>query len=234
MSLDLKSVAYRTTHPLLKRIRGSRTLIRRLTGVRVPAGTAVDFDPTTVLLAIAVREAALPGDRSALEVGVGAGALAGLSVAKATGLALTGCDCVARRVESARVVAQHNRAPVRLFVSDLFDGLPAGERFDLIFFNPPYVPTEVGDRLNFSERLTGERSMWDGGDDGLQVLRRFLAEAPPRMAPGARVVFGVQHVFTPDAAVRGAIDASPFELVRRVTRWWLPSAAYVLRAPARA
>lgn len=230
--MALRDLAYKATHPVLRRVRGSRTLIRLLLGVRVPRGVPVDFDPTTVLLAHTVRDECAADDRSALEMGVGAGALAAVSLGRRRAIELHGCDCVPRRVASARRVAEYNGVTIDLWESDLFAGLPAGARYDLIFFNPPYVPTAVGDRLHMGERLTGERTMWDGGDDGLAVLRRFLAEAPGYLTPRGRVVFGVQHVFVTDEAVCAAIDASPLSLVRRVTRWPIPSAAYVLRRKA--
>lgn len=229
--MPLDSLLYRCTLPVLKRIRSSRTVLRLTLGVRIPPGVRVSYDPTTLLLARVVPAEAQASDRRALEVGVGEGALVSLALARhpglATGLELSGCDCVARRVDSARRVATHNGVSLRLFESDLFGAAPPGDRYDLVYFNPPYVPTGVGDRLQMSARLTDERTMWDGGDDGLAVLRRFLADAPPRLTPTGRVVFGVQHVFVSDAAVRDAVGASPLRLVRRETRWPLPAAAYV-------
>lgn len=226
----IQDLAYRLGHPLLRRVRSSRTLIRLLLGVRLPRGVQVDFDPTTLLLASAVRRAVRPQDGSLFEMGVGAGALVGLSAVRGSGLIYYGADCLPRRVESARKVAEYNGVGAELFVSDLFAGVPAGMRFDLICFNPPYVPTAVGDRLQMAERLTPERPMWDGGEDGLVVLRSFLDQAPARLNPGGRVLFGVQCIFAPDAAVRAAIESSELELSERVTRGWIPSVVYVLRA----
>lgn len=226
----VQDLAYRLAHPLLRRVRSSRKLIRLFLGVRLPRGVRVDFDPTTLLLARAVRGVARPHDASLFEMGIGAGALVGLSAVRGTALSYCGADCLPRRVESARTVAAYNGVAAELFVSDLFDSVPPGRRFDLICFNPPYVPTAVGDRLGMAERLTPERPMWDGGEDGLVVLRRFLDEAPVWLNPGGRVLFGVQRVFAPDTAVRSAIDRSDWELSERITRGWIPSVVYVLRA----
>ncbi|MEM8865542.1 MAG: methyltransferase [Planctomycetota bacterium] len=233
-----RCTAYRLFYPLLRRIRSHPVLIRGLLGVRIPRGADVAFDPTTVLLARAAAANLLPEDRSLLEMGIGAGALVSLSLADhcrrlGRSIDLAGCDCLARRVESARLVAQHNGFDADFFESNLFAAMAEADRprqFDLILFNPPYVPTDVGEQLRMGERLTDERPMWDGGADGLAVLRRFLADACRYLAPAGRLLFGVQHVFVPDAAVVEAIDASPLKLADRYTRRGVPAEVYVLTA----
>lgn len=230
-----KKLAYRLFHPLLKRLRSHPVLIRRLLGVRIPPDTQVAFDPTTVLLAKAAAHRLRPDDRSSLEMGIGAGGLVSLSLADSCRrrdqpLAIAGCDCVPRRVESARRVAEHNGVAAEFFQSDLFSAVAEERRFDLMLFNPPYVPTAVGEALEMGARLTDERTMWDGGDDGLVVLRRFLAESPAYLTPRGRVLFGVQHVFVSDEAVTAAIAASPLRLIDRFTRRGLPAKVYVLAA----
>lgn len=232
--VDTKKLAYRLFHPLLRRLRGNPVLIRGLFGVRLPQGVAVDFDPTTVLLARAARELVGETDRSSLEMGIGAGALVSLSLARhcrrqGRAIAIAGCDCVPRRVESATAVAQHNQVDALFFESDLFAALEENQKFDMILFNPPYVPTDVGERLEMGERLTAERTMWDGGTDGLVVLRRFLADCPAHLTATGRVLFGVQHVFVSDEAVCQAIDDSPMSLVERFTRRGVPAEVYVLQ-----
>lgn len=232
----LKRLAYQLFHPVLRRARCSPVLIRGLFGLRTPAGADVNFDPTTVLLARAAAELATTEDRSALEMGIGPGALVSLSLGsrrrQAGGeIKLTGCDCVARRVESAQRFAKHNSLEANFYQSDLFTAVPKGDPFDLILFNPPYVPTDVGEQLNMGTKLTDERTMWDGGDDGLSVLRQFLSDAPPYLSGRGRLLFGVQHVFVSDAAVRKVIEDSPFDLQRTYDRRSIPAAVYVLALP---
>jgi len=41
-------------------------------------------------------------------------------------------------------VAEHNKIAINCWVSDLFAQVPWPTQYDLIFFHPPYVPTEVG------------------------------------------------------------------------------------------
>lgn len=60
--------------------------------------------------------------------------------------------------------------------SDLFDNLPEGDRYDLIVANPPYVNAE--DLAEMPEEYHREPAIALGsGDDGLDCVRRILAQA---------------------------------------------------------
>ena len=71
--------------------------------------------------------------------------------------------------------------------SDGFDGLP-GQRFDLILSNPPYVDAE--DFADMPEEYHHEPEMGLAcGEDGLDLVRRMLAEAADHLSePGVLVV----------------------------------------------
>ncbi len=92
----------------------------------------------------------------------------------------------------ALAVAQRNVADygladrVRLVRSDLFAAL-AGERYDLIICNPPYVTTAAV--AAFPPEYRAEpRLAHDGGEDGLDLVRRILAEAAAHLAPHGMLV----------------------------------------------
>ncbi len=66
---------------------------------------------------------------------------------------------------------------VRFLESDLFQNL-GDSRFNWVLFNPPYLPSEgVIDELS-----------WAGGEQGGELLMRFLSEAPPHLSPGGRIL----------------------------------------------
>ncbi|MEA1869782.1 MAG: HemK2/MTQ2 family protein methyltransferase [Euryarchaeota archaeon] len=75
--------------------------------------------------------------------------------------------------------AKANRVPV--IRADLFSGIRS--RFDLIVFNPPYLPTAP------DERVDGWLDYaWNGGDDGRAVIDQFLGQAPAFLADRGNVL----------------------------------------------
>jgi len=74
----------------------------------------------------------------------------------------------------------------QVYEGDLYDPLPATlrGRVDVLVANAPYVPTEAVRLLPPEARVHEPRAALDGGADGLDVLRRVIAEAPLWLAPG--------------------------------------------------
>lgn len=98
---------------------------------------------------------------------------------------------------SARVEVRHG---------DLFAPV-AGETFDLIASNPPYIATAVIDTLS-AEVKREPRLALDGGADGLSFYDRICAEAPGYLAPGGALV--VEHGFEQADAVRARFERAGF------------------------
>ena len=141
---SVQSALYRLydfCHPALRVLRSNRLIIRGLFGVRIPRRMHVQFDPTTILPDHVLRKVADDDDHTCLEVGIGQAALISLSVALRRPIDVVGVDCSTARVAQSRRIAQANAVAADFFTSDLFSAVPPDRRFDLIFFNPPYVPT---------------------------------------------------------------------------------------------
>ncbi|WP_119388322.1 50S ribosomal protein L3 N(5)-glutamine methyltransferase [Taklimakanibacter lacteus] len=71
---------------------------------------------------------------------------------------------------------------LRLYEGDLFQPV-AKERYDLILTNPPYVDAEAMEALPPEFRHEPAMAL-DGGEDGLDIVRRILAEVPRHLNPG--------------------------------------------------
>ncbi|SCW35291.1 50S ribosomal protein L3 N(5)-glutamine methyltransferase [Ancylobacter rudongensis] len=88
---------------------------------------------------------------------------------------------------AAENVAEHELAGrVRLLQGDLFGPL-AGEVYDLIITNPPYVDEEAMAALPAEYRHEPSLA-FDGGPDGLDIVRRILAAAPDHLSPGGGMI----------------------------------------------
>jgi release factor glutamine methyltransferase len=119
------------------------------------------------LLARIAEERAAPGMR-ALDPFCGSGILA---IAAARGGAhSTAIDISRRAVWTTRMNAALNRVSVRAIRASDLTPL-AGERYDLIVANPPYLPGSI-------EQARGEARAWEGGPDGRTFIDRLCREAP--------------------------------------------------------
>ena len=104
-----------------------------------------------------------------LEIGTGSGIVTAAMMRDAPEHRYAATDISPHAVTCARA----NRVPV--VRADLFRGIRG--RFDLIIFNPPYLPTTPAERVDgWLDRA------WNGGADGRAVINRFLGQAPAFLA----------------------------------------------------
>jgi release factor glutamine methyltransferase len=130
----------------------------------------------TWLLAEALDREPLPPTARVLDLCSGSGALA-IRAALAGPRAVTAIDVSRRSVLAIRLNAALNGVEVRALRGDLFAPV-AGERFDAIVSNPPYVPAPT-DELP----ATGPARAWDAGRDGRALLDRICAQARDHLTP---------------------------------------------------
>jgi release factor glutamine methyltransferase len=68
----------------------------------------------------------------------------------------------------------------------------AGEKYDLIISNPPYIPT--GDIASLSAEVKHEPMLaLDGGGDGLTFYRRFVSVLPEHLEKGGAIIFEIGY-----------------------------------------
>ena len=110
----------------------------------------------------------------ALDLGTGCGVQALHLAAHAGSVVAT--DVNARALEMTRFTAALGEVAVDVRDGSLFEPV-AGERFDLVVSNPPFVVSPAT-----SERLVYR----DSGLPGDEVVRRLVTQAPRHLAPGGR------------------------------------------------
>ena len=123
------------------------------------------------------------GVTSVLDLCTGSGCLAVLAAGTFRNAVIDAVDISRDALEvAARNVAEYDlEHRVTLHRGDLFG--PIGDRrYDLIISNPPYVDAEGMTRLP-RECRAEPKLAFDGGADGLDIVRRILAEAGRHLTP---------------------------------------------------
>jgi ribosomal protein L3 glutamine methyltransferase len=93
---------------------------------------------------------------------------------------------------AARNVADYDLSErIRLHSGDLYAPV-AGRRFDLVIANPPYVTATAMAALPAEYRREPALAL-AGGDDGLDLVRRILAEARAYLKPDGLLLMEVGH-----------------------------------------
>jgi release factor glutamine methyltransferase len=144
------------------------------------------------LLATAAREEIRPTDR-ALDVGTGSGYVA-------AAMAETGA-CVLGTDPNPHACRQARESGVAVVQGNLTDPFRTGA-FDLVTFNPPYLPTTpeeaVGDWMEVALA---------GGESGRAVIEPFLAGVRRVLAPAGRVLLLVSSLSDTETVVEHANEA---------------------------
>src|SRR5262245_23239129 len=120
---------------------------------------------------------------SVLDLCTGSGCLAILAARHFPNAAVDAVDISKDALAvAARNVGDHGlEERVTLHRGDLFTAL-AGKRYDLIISNPPYVDAEGMAALP-AECRAEPALAFDGGTDGLDIVRRILSQAKAHLAP---------------------------------------------------
>ncbi len=133
------------------------------------------------------------GVASALDLCTGSGCLAILMAHSFPNAAVDAIDISADAlVVACRNIADyHLEDRVKAIESDLFAAVE-GKRYDLILSNPPYVTTEAMDALPPEYRHEPALAL-AAGPDGLDIVRRILAEARAHLNPRGVLAVEVGH-----------------------------------------
>ncbi len=155
------------------------------------------YEPSedTFLLVDAALDVVRPTD-SVLEVGTGCGLIAKIVAPLAHSVIATDIN--------PQAVANAILNGVEAIQGDLFCHL--NRRFDLILFNPPYLPTDTNVSCDWLTQA------WDGGPAGREVITRFLTQVDRHLTDRGRVLMTISSL-TGYREVTESMEAQ-FEIVR--------------------
>ena len=178
--------------------------------LEVAPHTLIPRPDTELLVETALQ--LLPGAPArVLDLGTGTGAIALALATEHAAWQVTGVD----RISEAVALAQRNAQRLRLdnahFCESHWFSALAGQRFELIVSNPPYIsasdPHLVRGDLRFEPH-----SALVAGADGLDDLRLIIDQAPEHLEPGGWLA--LEHGYDQAKAVRALLVVGGFEDVQ--------------------
>jgi ribosomal protein L3 glutamine methyltransferase len=130
--------------------------------------------------------------RRVLDLCAGNGSLAVIAAMAYPEITVDAADISPGALELARInVDRHKLADrIRIVESDLYAQLPG--RYDLILCNPPYVNDASMAALPAEYRAEPALAL-AGGSDGMELVRRIVAEAPAHLSDAGVIVIEVGH-----------------------------------------
>ncbi len=166
--------------------------------------------PDTELLVETVLALLPAAPAQVLDLGTGTGAIALALASERPAWQLTGVD----RVPEAVALATRNRARLKLnnanFVaSHWFSGL-AGQRYQLIVSNPPYIAADDRHLAEGDVRFEPSSALVAGAD-GLDDIRLIIQQAPDYLEAGGWLL--LEHGFDQATAVCELLGARGFSAV---------------------
>jgi len=174
--------------------------------LRIGPGVFVPRVQSEELARRAAVALAASGGRAA-DLCTGCGPIAFHLMTQVPGATVVGVDIDMRAVASAR----HNGIPA--VVGDL-DGPLLARSFDVVTAIAPYVPTGALRLLPLDVQRYEPRLSLDGGEDGLDIVRRIIAAASRLLVPGGWVFLELGG--EQDEAVMSILGAAGFG---RVSTW---------------
>jgi len=199
----------------LVRRRGRREPVQHILGFTDFCGLRLTTDrraliprpETELLVEIAASRCAAPPS-SILDLGTGGGAIA-LALARAfPGARVTAVDASPEALLLAAENAQANglEARVTFVESDWFERLPAGDSYDLVVSNPPYLSPEETAAAAPEVRDHEPAMALTAADGGFADIERIVAGASAAVAPGGMLALetGVGHRARLEATIKRA------------------------------
>lgn len=121
-----------------------------------------------------------------LDLCTGSGCIAVAAAVNLLGATVTATDISPQALAIARENAERHgiAGRIQFLEGDLFAPLPAGEKFDVIASNPPYVSDAEMETLPADVRLHEPAGALRAGPQGLDVISRLIAGAGEWLAPG--------------------------------------------------
>lgn len=207
---------------LLDRVRANDWVAERIWGLPVHAkALPMTWDLTSICLKKALDRHMCDASLRYLDMGCGQLALLGqYAKSRWPTTRVVAVDLYADLVEVAATNALGNGFALELFQGDLFEAVEGS--FDVISFNPPYVPHPVPESSSHPfVSYSAER--------GTQAADRFLAQARAHLRPHGLVLLGINCFHVNMASCLELIEGNGWVVEAVVRRLFNSARVFVLR-----
>jgi release factor glutamine methyltransferase len=187
----------------------------------VGVGALIPRPDTEALVEEALRLAALrPGPITIADIGCGTGAIGLAIAANLPSAHVTATDLYPAALALARRNTERLGLADRVEVleGDLLAPLPGP--VDMITSNLPYVESGEIPTLDPEIRLYEPREALDGGDDGLDLIRRFLVDVPRYLKPAGVLLMEMdpRQIEHAERFAAGVVPGAAIRAVQDLTR----------------
>ena len=181
---------------------------REFFGLAFRVGPAVLIPRPDTELIVDLSLERLPDNAARLlDMGTGSGAIAVAVAHTRPDADVTALDVSPDALAVAQANAAANGARVRFLESSWFDALAAGDTFDVIASNPPYIAAGDEHLVQGDLRFEPVGALTDHAD-GLSALRIIIQGSPRHLAPGGWLL--LEHGYDQAAAVRALLADAGF------------------------
>lgn len=194
---------------ILDHIRSTDFVTTKIYGIRIANKiNPITWDLTTLNLKKVIDAYHRRETRNNLEIldmGCGQIALLGLYLKKLfRDSRVLSVDIYDEFIENARQTAKANDLDIELLQSDLFNRIHT--RFDVITFNPPYVP------FGFDRHDLSHDKIRFSGINGTDLMKQFLKECGAHLKSDGVVFLGINCFYIPESTCKELIEQSGFEI----------------------
>ena len=174
--------------------RASREPLQYIIGTCEFYGLSYRVDPRVLIprqdTEVLVEEAlkVLPQGGNVLDLCTGSGAIAVAVKHTRPDADVTATDLSDEALSLAAENSRENGCEICLLQGDLFEPLEAENRFDVICSNPPYVTEQEYTELMPEVKDYEPVLALVAGEDGLDIYRRLIAEAPDYLKPAGCLI----------------------------------------------
>lgn len=170
----------------------------------VSSAVLIPRPETELLIELALSALGTGATANILDLGTGSGCIGVTLALELPQARVSAVDSSLAALAVAQQNSLRHGARVRLLQSDWFAAM-AGERFDLIVANPPYIASADPHLLAGDLRHEPPAAL-ASGIDGLDAIRRIIADAPAHLVSGGQLL--LEHGYDQAAAARGLLEAA--------------------------